>query len=128
MKRVNFVIKMVVFFVLFGGMLLGVTTCASAAPAGCTATGHGGCKYDTITPFKNQQNDICEYHIINSTTGGFCECLDCGTYPDCYQITGNWTTATGEAICTADDFLEQKTYTFTPVGMIVFNNTGAKCN
>lgn len=94
MKSVNLVVvKMVVFFVLFGGMLSGGITRANASPAGCPERGHLTCSsYSTVQP--------CVSGIIN---GHQCSakltllgehpwngCLQCYPFVWCHHASGTW--------------------------------------
>lgn len=129
MNHVNVVIvKMVVFFVLFGGMLLGVTTRASASPAGCTGTGHASCEYDTITPCYDGNVTGCFADVDQVYTGHFYNaCLNCDQYSDCHLISGTWT----EAECTQGCFDQNNQIidgSTRSVSMVVWDTIGAKCN
>jgi hypothetical protein len=129
MARVNVVVvKTVVFFVLFGGMLLGFTTNASANPAGCTGTGHASCEYDTITPCRDGNVPTCFGVIDQDYSGHFNnECLNCDTSSDCHLISGSWETAECTEGCFDKDghIVDGDTY---PVGRVVWSTIGAKCN
>ena len=128
MKRVNVVVKAVIFCVLFGGMVLGVTTRANANPAGCTGSGHASCEYDTIQSCYDANNLLCAAGLDKVYTGHFYDaCLNCDPNKDCHSIDGTWTEAECVVTCFNKEGQISGTGTFS-VSRVVWDHIGGKCN